>query len=302
MPESESTVSATDRIRGFPDRARQLGLTTLDIVGIAFRRFSEQGAPEAAAGMAYYALFSLFPMLLFLVALGSLFLDAEIARLQVKSFVNEFLPTAQDLVLGNLDRVVALRGPVGAAAALVLLWSASGFFTILGRHINRAWPGAVRRTFLEGRAVAFVMVGTLAMVLGVWFIYTTGLGILSGLNLPVWKTISAYGSFLHALITKGVPWVFGFVLFLTLYRWVPRVRVTWWEAIIGAAAVTIVWRIATAGFTLWVGSGFTRYRLVYGSLGSLVALMFWIYITSWITLFGAYLSVSIAIVTRHRGT
>lgn len=284
-----------------PGNARHLGLTILDIAGIAFRRFSEQGAPEAAAGMAYYALFSLFPLLLFLVALGSLFLQADTAMEQVKAFTNQFLPTAQDLVLGNLDRVVALRGPVGVAAAVVLLWSASGVFTILGRHINRAWPGALSRTFIEGRAVAIVMVGVLALILGVWFIYTTGLGVLSGLDLPLWKTISAYGTVFHNLITKGVPWVLGFVLFFTLYRWVPRVHVTWQEAALSAAVVTVAWRITTAGYTLWVGSGLTRYRLVYGSLSSLVALMFWIYITSWITLFGAYLSVAVAIVTRHRG-
>jgi len=56
----------------------------------------------------------------------------------------------------------------------------------------------------------------------------------------------------------------------------------------------------TAGFAWYLSSGLSKYRLVYGSLGSIVALMFWLYVTSGIILFGAHLSAAIQYVRRMR--
>jgi len=83
---------------------------------------------------------------------------------------------------------------------------------------------------------------------------------------------------------------------VSLYRWIPNTEVKWSQAFWGALVATLGWEIATQTFTWYLTSGMARYQLVYGSLGTVVALMFWIYLSSLITFYGAHLS---AAVTQH---
>jgi membrane protein len=85
-------------------------------------------------------------------------------------------------------------------------------------------------------------------------------------------------------------------MFLALYRWTPSTEVRWKGAIAGALTAALAWELVKGGFTWYLRSGLVRYELVYGSLGTVAALLFWIYISSTITLFGAHLS---AAVGRH---
>jgi membrane protein len=84
-----------------------------------------------------------------------------------------------------------------------------------------------------------------------------------------------------------------FLVFLTLYRWIPTLRVGWRSTFWGALLASLAWKAVTAGFSWYLGSSFGQYQLVYGSLGAIVAFLFLIYIISMITLFGAHLSAAI---------
>ena len=274
----------------------QLPATCWGVLRIAVHRFRRLRAAESAAGMAYYALFSLFPLLLFLVAMGSLFLRAEAARQQVLSLVTGLFPTAQDLVIRNIEQALESRGTVGTIAAAGFLWSATGFFRSLFRNVNRAWPGARSRSLVGGRLLGLIMVAGLAAFLILWLLCIGVLDLLSHLNLPYWS----YTPLIHAMLSRVIPWILTFVLFVVLYRWVPLTDVDWRAATWSALVATIAWRVATAGFAWYLSSGLSKYRLVYGSLGSIVALMFWIYVTSGIVLFGAHLSAAIHYVRRMR--
>jgi membrane protein len=74
------------------------------------------------------------------------------------------------------------------------------------------------------------------------------------------------------------------------------VEVKWSAAFWAALVVAVAWELAANAFAWYVGSGLARYRVVYGSLGTVVALLFWIYLSAWIIIFGAHLS---AAVSRH---
>jgi membrane protein len=99
-------------------------------------------------------------------------------------------------------------------------------------------------------------------------------------------------------LSNLVPGIISFLLFLILYRQVPRVPIGWREAAVSAVAAAVAWRLASIGFVWYLRSGLVSYNLVYGSLGSLAALLFWIYWSGWILLFGAHLCSAIAISER----
>jgi len=261
-----------------------------NILRAAFERFSKHRAPEAAAGMAFYAMFGLFPLLLFLIAVGSFILELEQARERVLALVLTVIPTSQELVVKNLEQVLRLRGTMGAIAVVSLLWSASGFFAILGHQINRIWPRASTRSPVKRRLLGIGMVSALALLLILWLGFTAVLELLPRLSVSFGESLQNYRAPLHAFLSRALHWVFPFLLFFFLYWFIPNTKVPVRVSLWGALVATLAWKVATMGFIWYLSSGLSRYQLVYGSLGSVIALMFWIYLSSLILLFGAHLS------------
>jgi membrane protein len=276
-------------------RANQATQGTLDIVVDAARSFSETRAADAAASIAYYALFSLFPLLFFIVALGTSVLKNSQVQQQVLTFLTEAFPAARELVQKNMEHMLVIRGTVGLAGTIGLLWSSTGVFTVLTRNVNRAWRGAGDRNFLKGRLVALVMAGSLLGLLLILSLFLTTLfNLLPQLSVPLLGDVSIYRTLLWRVLSRLIPWLLIYTMFLLLYWWVPNTEVKWSEANWGALVATFAWEINRAGFIWYLNRGLAWYQLIYGSLGVVVALMLWIYVSSLITLFGAHLSAAIA--------
>jgi len=270
--------------------ANQISGERLDILKTTFSTFANADASQAAASLAYYALFSLFPLLLVLIAGGSYFLNNQQVYQAVLQFVENAIPAPPQTIEENLKQVLDARGTIGVIGLLTLLWSASGFFSCLARNINLAWPKAPRRNFLDKRLVALGMIGGLVGLL-VLSLSLNWIGTL----IPVLEfvDVSSQSLNLWTWLSNLVSWLTIFLLFLALYRWVPYKDVRWSATFWGALITSVAWKIATAGFRWYLQSGLGRYRLVYGSLGAIVALLFLIFIISQITLFGAHLSAAI---------
>ncbi len=265
----------------------------LGIVRDAVRRFVAAKSSEAAAGMAYYALFSLFPLLLVLVSAGSLVLEGEAAYRQAIALVGEAIPVSTQLIERNIQQVLDVRGAVGLVGLAGTLWSATGFFSALARNVNRAWQEAEKRSFLEQRLVALGMVGVLVLLLALSLFSTAIFGLLPKLATAARLGGAIFETSWWSAMSRVVPWLFKFVLFLALYRWVPNTKVPWQAAVTSALVTAIGWEALTDGFAWYLSSGLARYKVVYGSLGAVVALMFWIYMSCWITLFGAHVDAAI---------
>ena len=266
----------------------------LSILRCAVQRFGEMRAAEAAASVAYWAFFSLFPLLLFLVAIGSFVLASEQVYGQVVNFAGQIFPGSQDLIQQNIQQVLTLRGPVGLIGLVGLLWSASEAFDALSRHINRAWSTARPRAAWQYRLLGLGMIGALAGLLVLSLLSTAVANLLTGLQIPLGGSVSIYETALWKILSSLVPAIFTFLMFLNLYRWAPHTKVKWSQAMWGALVATLAWQLAASAFAWFLRSGLAQYQLIYGSLGTVVALMLWIYLCSWITLFGAHLSAAVA--------
>jgi membrane protein len=120
------------------------------------------------------------------------------------------------------------------------------------------------------------------------------LNVLPRLEVTIAGEIRILDTPLWTLIASGVPAFVIFLIFLNLYRWVPKTTVRWSEAAWGAAFVAVAWEATKRGVAWYVSSDLIHYRLVYGSLGAVVALLLWIYLSSWLVLFGAHVSAAIA--------
>jgi membrane protein len=261
------------------------------------RRIAVARVSQAAAAMSYFALFSLFPLLLVLVAAGGYVLASEEAYRLVVDLVSGAFPASVALIETNVQRVIRLRGPVGILSLLTLVWSASSFFFSLTTNVERAWPQASNRSIAQRRLVAIGMVVSLAGLMAASLLANALLAALP--EAPYIGDLSVFGASVWGGISQFMPWILTFLMYLSLYRWIPSATVTWRAAMWGAGLATVLWHLAGTAFVLYLGSGLARYELVYGSLGALVVLMLWIYITCWLTLAGAHLSAAIS--QRGRG-
>src|SRR5689334_6648820 len=260
----------------------QLSGNRLRILENAVQSFTEKQAAQASAGLAYYSIFSIFPLLLVFIATGSYFIDTKQVFNVVTQFIQEALPISRQIINENLQEILQTRGTAGIISILTLLWSASWMFTNLAYNINLAWTRATRRNFLQNRIIGFWMIVgligliVLSLVLG-WITQRLPLMDIahaSPSNLIVLRLLSGFGS-----------WLMIFLVFLTLYHWIPTMHVTWTATLWGALLASLAWKLVTTSFAWYLDSGFGRYQLVYGSLGAIVAFLFLIYVISLITLF-----------------
>jgi membrane protein len=255
--------------------------------------FTDQRGAEAAAGMAYYAVLSIFPLLVFLVAAASLLLEQERVYNQLSILLKDIFPLPSQLLSENFDEVLHLRAPVGLIALATLLWSGIGFFSALSHHISQAWPEARLRNFLGLRVMGLKMAGVLLLLLILAVILSIGTGLLPRVPLILPEVQRLLMAPNWPVLSRLVPWLASFVLFFALYRWVPNTYVTWRAALLGGVVASLGWQLVTAGFSWYVGSGLATFEVVYGSLGGVVAVMIWIYLSNYIAIFGAHLTAAV---------
>ncbi len=284
-----------NKLREFYQWLNKRTFGAVRILRIAIAQFGDSSATQASAGMAYYAFFSLFPLLLFMIVGASYILEIQSAYDYVMENVFRLLPTAQNLIDANLQQVLQSRGAVGILGLIGFLWSGSSFFSILARNVNQANPNSHRRNFFEDRAVAFGLVGLLTLLLGLSILSNTITNFLPKLDLFFWQGKPIEETLIWRYIIKLIPFAVTEVLLICLYRYVPKHKIRWRGVLIGSAISSISWQLVTRLFSWVLAKGLVQYELVYGSLSTVVALMFWIYLISSITLFGAHLSAVIDI-------
>ena len=240
------------------------------------RVFTEHECALRAAGLAYHLLLSLFPLLLFLIFLGSRLLSLQGIRRSLNMYLEEVLPAVADNVGVILDQTLRVRGTIEVIGGVLLLWSASSVFISLSSTLNVIW-GASPRSFWRRRILAI----TTVLIIGSLFIISVWLGAFipwswTGMNSALWH-------WLRLGMDLGVT-----VLLLGLiYRILPNRPVTWRAALFGGSLAGFLWQIAKGIFTWFITSGLNNYGLVYGSLASIVSLLLWIYLSGVIVFVGA---------------
>lgn len=164
-----------------PRWVQRLDRHTAGIPGILFTavwQFSTTRAVEASASIAYYFLFSLFPLLIFMVVVGSYFLEEAEVQHEITIWLTNLFPAASDFIEQNLIIIITQRRSAGITAIIGLMWAGSGAFNVLARNIDRAWVTARRRSFVGTRLVAFAMISVLVMLLFVSLFFSTAITLL----------------------------------------------------------------------------------------------------------------------------
>jgi len=284
-----------DQIEEYFSKANQKSYGFLGIIRYAVERFSAMRGVEGSASIAFFTIFGMPPLLIVLVTVASYYLEIPDIQERIIQVIREIVPIPPDLIIEFLEGILNQRGAVGIIGLIGLAWAGSGVLMSLTANINRAWPTAKIRNVVENRLIAFLMIGTFILFIAASSILSTVVAFLSQFQIPVIDFIPTGG-----VITDIIFITLRFVLFLALYFFVPKTKVKKRAAFGAALFASIAWEITAYGFNWYFQSGLARYNFLYGSLGTLVALMFWIYLDCLILVFGAYFSA--AIVNHNNST
>jgi membrane protein len=258
-------------------------------LGILASAANETLKPEAeiiAAAIAYFALFSLFPITLLSISIASFSLGPAMDQQFIIQRLEFIAPNLSQLLGQNIDEIIKARGPVTGVALIGLIWSASTVFYTFNHTLNEIWGVKQRRAVWKRRGVAILFV--LTSVGPVLFLASFAGSMISYLStfLPA-SIISMGNGFSLALAI-----LLDIALFMVLYIMLPHGASTWREVLPGALAAGLLWEIAKKAFLAFVSAYVSASNLVYGSVAAIIAFLAWAYLSGLIFLFGAYLSVS----------
>ncbi|HEX2270556.1 MAG TPA: YihY/virulence factor BrkB family protein [Pyrinomonadaceae bacterium] len=260
------------------------------MLGHALHQFHENDLFTSAAAMSYFGLMALFPALLLLLAISN--------KLAAGS---QLLAHAVDVYPGSakfLRDTISAFSQIGIGAIVtcivLVLWAGSWVFAVVERALNRIW-GAVSRTFLRGRALTIGMVGLVGLLLSASVLITSFLvalreiaGRFSPRQIERYTLLATAGSVFWQIVFAVGSYLITVALFVLVYRFMPRAEVTLRDTLPGAFLAGLLWELAKYIFASSLH--YFHYDQIYGSVGAVVAVLTWSYVSSLILLFGAQLT------------
>ncbi len=269
-----------------PRRVKAIG----SILAECFRRFFSDDPPIVAASIAFFGMLGVFPLSLICLIFFGLFVRNLETSEGLSLLLARYMPMQPDFILDNLLSISQSFGPVTLVSAFLLWWASSGVYFPIQKALDRAWGIKNSRPWWHGQLVAMEM----AVIVGFLLLLSIGLTVANIFYLPAllgrlgWEEVPGFVDFfIHAgvlLASFGVT----VALFLLIYHRLPNRRLRFREALPSALFAAVFWELARSIFILLLPH--FNYRRIYGSIGVVVMLMTWSYISSLIMLLGAQLS------------
>lgn len=260
------------------------------MLGRALHQFHENDLFTSAAAMSYFGLMALFPALLLLFALS----NKLAAGSQMLSHALDVYPGSSKFLRDTISAFSEISVGAIVTCIVLVLWAGSWVFAVVERAVNRIW-GAVSRTFLHGRALTIGMVGLVGLLLSVSVIITSSLvalrevaNRLSPRQVERYTLLASAGSAFWQVLFFAFSYAATVALFVLVYRFMPRAEVTLRDTLPGAFLAGLLWELAKYAFA-W-SLHYFHYDQIYGSVGAVVAVLTWSYVSSLILLFGAQLT------------
>jgi membrane protein len=275
-----------ERLFTAADRGARGWLTIFIRTALAFDQ--DDGAVMSRS-IAYYALFSLFPLILVLLSFSGRFLASDDAQQAVIDFVQQYLPGATDILQANMKQVVQASTTTGILAIVGLIWSASGVFTAIYRSVNRAWGNPKSQLFWAEKLFGVAVVLLFGVLLLGTTIISTIVTVLQRWQETIvsWKPALEPGAtLLSGWLPSIAPAVVSVVAFIILYRTIPRNKVRWRDVWLAGLVAGLIWELARQVYTWYLGN-IARYSLIYGSVGAIIGFLLWAYLSAMILLIGA---------------
>jgi membrane protein len=260
----------------------------------ALVKFHETDGEQRAASFAYYAFFSLIPLLVLLITIGSHFLGDQ------KQAANDVDSASE--VRTTVDSFMRSRLGSGIVSFLVVFWCAMRLFQALVHGVNKAW-GTRELSWWLLPLKNLIMTAVLASALLIGIVapaVINGVEYYLDIQRTDWPIIKYVGQTVFWLVRSLLPPLLLFYGLFLFYLYAPRRKTTLREVWLEALWVTVALGGLRKLFVLYAGKA-AKFGIVYGAFGSVVALLMWIYFTGILIILGGCFCAARAEIFRGLG-
>lgn len=255
-----------------------------------------------ASQLAYSLLLSFFP---FLILLMTLIGHSSISSEKVIVALSTILPNdIMKLITKTVVEVVETRrSDLLSFSMVTTVWTASNGFNAVIRGLNRAYDEKEKRPYWKVQLTAILC--TLGLILII--VITLALLVFGELGVRLLVSKLNFTPSIELIVDLGrytIGLLVMIFVFTLMYRYTPSKRLNWHETLPGAVFSTVGWTLLSIGFSYYVNN-FGSYSKIYGSIGAIIALMSWLFISSVIVLIGGEINATIAYrkldIEKHKG-
>lgn len=252
------------------------------------KAFKEGNVPILAAAQAYYYLLAIVPLFIVLFAIIPYF---QLDPAKVISFLEKTIPAGIASIFE--DKIVQLiqtpKNGLLTIGILGTLWSSSSGVNAFIKATNQAYGIEETRPFIKVRLLALGLTISMVLAIVVAMLFVVfGKVILQWIGHFVPMNNSTFA--LLSVVRWGLSIVVITLLLLGLYHFAPNKKIPFKHILPGAMTTSILWLIISLGFSFYV-SNFCNYSATYGSLGGIIILMIWFYLTGLLLMLGAEINV-----------
>jgi membrane protein len=248
-----------------------------------FQEFGDDDGSTMAAGISYYIFLSAFPLILALIGLVGFFLPSASVQDQLFAFFRNNIPGSVDVLQNNIQQVINYRGTLGIVGIIGLLWSGSGAMGAVSHAINRSWDITRELQFYLN------IPRNIGLTIGIGLLFFLSLGSSVIFNFIPVQNIPIIGAALLQIGIRIISFFLAWAVFLILFKIIPNTK-TYWRHIWFGTLVTAILFEAGRTLAFFYLNNFSNYKLVYGSIASVILLLVWIYYSAIIFIIGAELT------------
>lgn len=273
--------------------------TVIDLAERVVRGIRKDHCVGHAAEIAFFFLFALFPCLLSLTSLLAYLPVPDLVQVLLR-IMGHFIPDAVlSLVEKNLQTLVTVqKGGLLTFGVLLALWSASKAVIGFQTALNDAYGMEDQRPYWQVRILSVLLV-----ICFLFFMIASLLLLFFGPRIGVWIASLAGLGHAFALAWDILRWPVIFALMMAalaaLYRYAPALKLSWRGTIPGSVMATGAWVVVTLAFSFYANN-FRTYDKTYGSIGAVIALLFWMYASAFVILMGGEINARLREMQRER--
>lgn len=276
---------------------KSIGKKVINYIKHIYIRFKDDDVPALGAQITYYLILSIFPFLLFLLNVLSY---APINTNEIIQQITTILPGGTgDIVVDVVNETLNAKSTTLLSIGMITtIWMSSNGISAIIKGLNKAYDKGEDRPFWKVKGIALLFTIGLTLII-LFALLMLIFGELIGNYIFGFLGVAEIFSMIWSIIRYLVPFLVMVFIFSMLYKYVPNHRIKFNEVIPGAVFSTLGWIITSQLFSIYVNN-FGNYARVYGSLGGIIILLIWLYLSSMIILLGGEINATVVYMHKSR--
>ncbi len=259
--------------------------TLLAKLGTIFTKFWSKNIFNLAAAVSYYAFLAVFPFFILLIYVSTVWFQRSMSIQKLEEYLKLFPPAVSDTIIANLDSIVSTGRVFSAISLIAVIYFSFRVFTVLESALDVIFDTSDVRSGWKANMKSFAFFLLTAFVFLILFFFGPTMFVITKRVQEI-TFLDTYYLFLISQVVVET------VFFALSYKYLTHIKVPIKKALMGGFAAAFLWELLKHIFGLYIVS-IDVYQLVYGSIGSLIIMLLWIYWSILIYLFGAQVAADI---------